>query len=433
MSKRGVPCQFFTLGSCTAAACAFSHDRALCVPGAIGTPCPFLAGKGFCRNGDKCLYVHARAQAAGAAAGVAAGAAAGAAAAAPAAPQRRTAAVPQQPVQPPEQRQPLPLEPLPPQPLQPLQAPVRDDEAVYGDETPGYLPTQDEFHASLERDEQLYFYGAIPAPAPGRAGLQPASSPSTLALLRPPQGRAQAAPDWSKIARAGEDEVELQRRLAAMELAAEGVLPPAAPKAAVCKFFLQPGGCRRGATCLFSHVVDPERELVELERQASLALECGICLERPSDKSERFGLLTSCDHAFCLRCIKDWRSSDMAHKEESRGTVRRCPLCRECSFFIVPCDRMVRDRARKQKLIDAYQANLRQIDCKHFDRGNGTCPFGTSCFYRHIYENGLEQSPADVRFFKDAAGNNRADQAARLGTFLAPALRSGAAPPTARR
>jgi hypothetical protein len=425
MSKRGVPCQFFTLGSCTAAPCAFSHDRALCVPGAIGTPCHFLAAKGFCRNGDKCLYAHARAQAAGAAAGAAA-----AAPEAPAAPQRRAAAVPQQAVQPPAQRLPLPLEPLP---LQLLETPVLDDEAVYGDATPGYLPTQDEFHASLEREEQLYFYGAIPGPAPRRAGLQTASSPSTLVLPRPPKAQAQAAHDWSKIARAGEDEVELQRRLAAMQLAAEGVLPPAAPKAAVCKFFLQPGGCRRGVACLFSHVVDPERELVELERQASLALECGICLERPSDKSERFGLLTSCDHAFCLRCIKGWRSSDMAHKEESRGTVRRCPLCRECSFFIVPCDRMVRDPARKNKLIDAYQANLRQIDCKHFDRGNGTCPFGTSCFYRHLYESGLEQSPAEVRFFKDAAGNNRADQAARLGTFLAPALRSGAAPTTARR
>ncbi|MCE0481226.1 hypothetical protein HAX54_038803 [Datura stramonium] len=22
------------------------------------------------------------------------------------------------------------------------------------------------------------------------------------------------------------------------------------------------------------------------------------------------------------------------------------------------------------------------IDCKHFDFGNGTCPFGTSCFYK---------------------------------------------------
>lgn len=27
-------------------------------------------------------------------------------------------------------------------------------------------------------------------------------------------------------------------------------------------------------------------------------------------------------------------------------------------------------------------SSRRSIDCKHFDFGNGTCPFGTSCFYK---------------------------------------------------
>jgi hypothetical protein len=27
-------------------------------------------------------------------------------------------------------------------------------------------------------------------------------------------------------------------------------------------------------------------------------------------------------------------------------------------------------------------------DCIHFDFGDGTCPFGTSCFYRHAYRDG---------------------------------------------
>jgi hypothetical protein len=27
-------------------------------------------------------------------------------------------------------------------------------------------------------------------------------------------------------------------------------------------------------------------------------------------------------------------------------------------------------------------------DCVHFDFGDGTCPFGTSCFYRHAYRDG---------------------------------------------
>ncbi|KAL0397554.1 UNVERIFIED_CONTAM: putative RING-type E3 ubiquitin transferase C3H69 [Sesamum calycinum] len=45
-------------------------------------------------------------------------------------------------------------------------------------------------------------------------------------------------------------------------------------------------------------------------------------------------------------------------------------------------------KEEKQDIIDSYKAKLRSIDCKHFDFGNGTCPFGTSCFYKHAYRDG---------------------------------------------
>lgn len=31
---------------------------------------------------------------------------------------------------------------------------------------------------------------------------------------------------------------------------------------------------------------------------------------------------------------------------------------------------------------------MAEKDCAHFDFGDGTCPFGTSCFYRHAYRDG---------------------------------------------
>lgn len=31
---------------------------------------------------------------------------------------------------------------------------------------------------------------------------------------------------------------------------------------------------------------------------------------------------------------------------------------------------------------DSYHFFGRLIDCKYFDFGNGTCPFGASCFYK---------------------------------------------------
>ncbi len=46
-------------------------------------------------------------------------------------------------------------------------------------------------------------------------------------------------------------------------------------------------------------------------RARGASIECGICLERVLEKqsvgARKFGLL-ACEHAFCLGCIKAWRS-----------------------------------------------------------------------------------------------------------------------------
>ena len=56
-----IPCQFHALGRCSrGTSCAFSHDPSVCVPGAIKVLCRHEAARpGSCRNGDKCLYLHA--------------------------------------------------------------------------------------------------------------------------------------------------------------------------------------------------------------------------------------------------------------------------------------------------------------------------------------------------------------------------------------
>lgn len=56
------------------------------------------------------------------------------------------------------------------------------------------------------------------------------------------------------------------------------------------------------------------------ERHAKLAarcraarLECCVCLEpvmsKANPKDRKFGLLSGCDHVFCLSCIRNWRSN----------------------------------------------------------------------------------------------------------------------------
>lgn len=100
----------------------------------------------------------------------------------------------------------------------------------------------------------------------------------------------------------------------------------------------------------------------------------------------RFGLLSDCNHPFCLGCIRAWRGSG----DQVRTMVRACPSCRVESHFVIPSDRMVVDVHRKECLIDQYKSRLGAIPCRHFNRGRGACPFGSSCFYAHVDEDGNE-------------------------------------------
>ena len=132
----------------------------------------------------------------------------------------------------------------------------------------------------------------------------------------------------------------------------------------------------------------PLKGVLEKEHKESLRAECGICRERVlgsgrSAKEKKFGLLTGCNHAFCLGCIREWRGV----LAQSKEVVRGCPICRAQTYFIVPFDRLVVDKQRKKRIIEMYKENLSHIRCKHFD-AHQDCPFQNSCFYKHVMPNG---------------------------------------------
>ncbi|XAR63431.1 hypothetical protein NMG60_11023364 [Bertholletia excelsa] len=124
----------------------------------------------------------------------------------------------------------------------------------------------------------------------------------------------------------------------------------------------------------------------------SQEIECSVCLERvlskPTAAERKFGLLSECDHPFCVSCIRNWRSSSPASGMDVNSTLRACPICRKVSYFVIPSVIWYSTKEEKEEIIDSYKAKLRSIDCKHFDFGNGSCPFGTSCFYKHAYGDG---------------------------------------------
>jgi len=132
--------------------------------------------------------------------------------------------------------------------------------------------------------------------------------------------------------------------------------------------------------------------------------ECGICLERVIAKGEQFGLLDACDHIFCLKCIREWR----AVGELDKHVKRSCPLCRETSGLVIPSSFIPDSKDSKDQVLATYHDRLNHIHCKHFRHGDGECPFGTSCLYRHEYRDGTLQRHEAPRLRMDDEGELRA-------------------------
>jgi E3 ubiquitin-protein ligase makorin len=130
----------------------------------------------------------------------------------------------------------------------------------------------------------------------------------------------------------------------------------------------------------------------------------------------RFGLLTSCTHAFCVECIREWRG----RIDLPVATTRSCPICRTLSYFIIPCDRFVADAGRKAAVHTVYHSSQRAIPCKHYDLGRGVCPFGASCFYEHRGLDGtLAAASGRHTFLMDSEGSITGGRAEyKLAAFL---------------
>ncbi|KAI8921847.1 hypothetical protein DFJ77DRAFT_425229 [Powellomyces hirtus] len=181
----------------------------------------------------------------------------------------------------------------------------------------------------------------------------------------------------------------------------------------LCPFAMQ-GICRYGEHCRYRHglscpvcnkqCLDPDvsptvhAEHIQqcqgkLERDqrynAQLAesadVDCVVCMEPVKSKSDaRFGLL-DCEHCVCLNCIRQWRTN------ERMDTSKSCPICRTVTHFVTPSAIWPSNPDDKAAIIEAYKTKLSTIDCKHYNRGEGSCPFGTSCFYKHVGRDGVAE------------------------------------------
>jgi E3 ubiquitin-protein ligase makorin len=71
-------------------------------------------------------------------------------------------------------------------------------------------------------------------------------------------------------------------------------------------------------------------------------------------------------------------------RSKQKEYFRLCPICRRESFIVIPSTKYIKAGPEKDAIVEKYKDNLLNIPCKHFSRGEDTCPFGNSCFYSHI-------------------------------------------------
>lgn len=119
------------------------------------------------------------------------------------------------------------------------------------------------------------------------------------------------------------------------------------------------------------HIKACEKQKNRLEvLKRSREIECGVCLERvlskPTAAERKFGLLSECDHPFCISCIRNWRSTSPTIGMDLNSSLRACPLCRKLSYFVIPSVIWYCTKEEKQEIIDSYKSKLRYNYVKIF-------------------------------------------------------------------
>lgn len=150
-----------------------------------------------------------------------------------------------------------------------------------------------------------------------------------------------------------------------------------------CIYFSR-GFCQFGDRCRYAHI-----QVTSVQED----VDCPICLQTIKTP-KLFGLLSSCDHAVCLDCIRSWRKSD----DQNEGKYG-CPICRTESRLVIPSSVFAVGR-EKNEIRATYLTRLSSIPCKLFNYGQGHCRFAPECNYAHlttagklaIDENGLQHS-----------------------------------------
>ncbi|KAM8930950.1 E3 ubiquitin-protein ligase makorin-2 [Pelodytes ibericus] len=381
MSSRHVTCRYFIHGVCREGArCMFSHDLTTSKPSTI---CRFFQ-KGQCAYGSRCRYDHVKPMGS--------------------------------PLVHFNQDLPIPAPEIPPV-LPPMQEP---DLPV-----PKSTPLRREKKSIVLRDRDLC--GLTEEKSRSNPSMNPNHCSEALG------GDMEAKPhSYLQAACSGLDEAEA---------------PPPFPEdpGQLCPYAAA-GTCHYGEECAYLHgevcdicslqvlhPYDQEQrkthekmcmETFEFEMEKAFAFQasqekvCSICMEvvyeKQSASERRFGILSNCNHTYCLTCIRQWRCA----KQFDNPVIKSCPECRVISEFVIPSVYWVEDQSKKNDLIEAFKQGMGKKACKYFDQGRGTCPFGWKCLYLHAFPDGTRAEPEKPRKQLGCEGNVRFFNSVRLWDFI---------------
>ncbi|KAH6580802.1 hypothetical protein BASA61_009412 [Batrachochytrium salamandrivorans] len=142
----------------------------------------------------------------------------------------------------------------------------------------------------------------------------------------------------------------------------------------VCRFYIG-GHCKFGTKCRFLH-----------DKQSKVdGPDCSICLETPF----KYGLLSNCNHPFCINCIQKWMNKNDRDPElVSSGVIKKCPVCRMDAGYIIPSVTFAKAGVEKDGILAAHIRRASIIPCKYVQEGirlgkTRPCPFAEKCFYSH--------------------------------------------------
>ena len=153
-------------------------------------------------------------------------------------------------------------------------------------------------------------------------------------------------------------------------------------KREVCRMYVSFGYCKFKSNCMFLHTKDYDiikltickfksnchnREckfghIDQIENQENNSISddiCGICWDNIYTSNKRFGILSNCEHKFCIYCIRKHKQN----YELPVGNRNSCPICRITSYGYIASKFFLTGKEKKYEFNRCEKKRL-TIQCR---------------------------------------------------------------------